>query len=103
MAKTTKTNEEKQPYVIGEATPVRIGLIIILIGVIVSGTWWAASVNSKLDSIISFQTSANSTFSELKAKDIALEKDAADNKLKSALVDVKIKELENKIDKLSPK
>ena len=43
--------------VISEATPIRVGLVILFLGVFAGGVWWAASVQSKLDSLISLQAS----------------------------------------------
>ncbi len=91
-------DEDSGKLIIGEATPVRIGFIISMLALFATGIWWAASINSKLDSILAFQTTTQNTFTELKAKDIALDKDISDIKLQNALLDVSIKALNDKVN-----
>lgn len=95
----TKVHDENgdEKFILGEATPVRIGIVILFLGVFAGAIWWASNVNSKLDSIITFNSTANTTFVELKAKDASLDKDISDMKLTQALMEVSIKELRDKI------
>ena len=96
----TKVHDENgnEKFILGEATPIRIGLVIIMIGLIVSGTWWAASVNSKLDSIISFNNTANMTFAEQKAKNTDTDKEINQLKLDNALIKVSLTDLQSKVN-----
>jgi len=68
--------------IISEATPIRIGLVIAFLTVFGGGIWWASSVNSKLDSIIS-------TISESKTVSIETEKDITDLKLRVSILESK--------------
>lgn len=87
----TKGNEDtgESKVVIGELTSVRIGLIIMILGAVISATWWASSVNSKLDSILTLQASTT-------AKITQLETDVSELKLKIAMDDVSIKSLQDR-------
>lgn len=91
MSNDTKTN------IISEATPVRIGLIITFLGLFGSAIYWGASINTKLDSIIAFQKNTDTTMIELKAKDMAIDKDLSEIKLKLALSDVEIKAMKDRV------
>ena len=75
--------------VIGEATPVRIGLVILFLGVFGSGVWWASSVNSKLDSIITNQADVVVALRDGKEQGIATEKSVNDLTLRVAILESK--------------
>ena len=47
--------EREIESVIGDNTKVRLGLLIGMVGFLVAGTWWAASVSNKLDSLVDNQ------------------------------------------------
>ena len=89
-------DEDTGKFIIGEATPVRIGLILGFLGIFATAIWWAASINSKLDTILTYQTTSSNTFAELKAKDITIEAEISEFKLKEALVEVAVKTLADK-------
>ena len=99
----TKLHDEngESKVIIGESTPIKIGLVILLLGVFGSAIYWAGNINSKLDNIsatmLSFQTSSSTSISELKAKDASHDKDIGDIKLQMALSDVEIKSLKDKM------
>lgn len=78
-----------QEKIISEATPVRIGLVAGFLVVFATGIWWAASVNSKLDSIIASQVSTGSSISEIKSGATAVEKEVADLTLRVAILESK--------------
>ncbi len=75
--------------IISEATPVRIGLVILFLGAFGSGVWWAASINSKLDSIITSQQSTTGTITELKTSDAAKEKEINELVLRVTMLESK--------------
>lgn len=86
----TKLNESvsESKVIIGEATPIRIGLVILLFGVLVSSVWWAATITSKLDTLITYQTATSASMAELKVQ--------VDNlKLRVALNEAGIKTLQD--------
>lgn len=86
-----------EKFILSESTPIKISLIAAFLGAFGLGVWWASSISSKLDSVISFQTSTTSVITELKAQDMSLIKEIGDMKLKSAITDVTIKSLQDKI------
>ncbi len=92
MSRNTKDNS-----ILSENTPVRIGLILAFLSVFGAAIFWGASINAKLDSIISFQTTTTSAIGELKAADTAMSKEIADIKLKFAISEVAIKNLQDKV------
>lgn len=96
MTKLRDDEEGNKDIIIGESTPVRIGLIIGFLSVFAASIWWASSINSKLDSILAFQASTQTAISELKAQDIAITKEIAEIKLKEALYEVALKSLQEK-------
>lgn len=96
MSTNKDGNGEKN--VIGESTPIRIGLVIAFLAVFATSIWWASSISSKLDSVLAFQTTTQTTFSELKAKDISLDKDISDIKLKQAIMEVSLKAVEDAVN-----
>jgi hypothetical protein len=89
-------NENGDRVIISESTPVRVGLVVAFLSIFATSIWWASSINSKLDSILSFQSSINSSISELKASDIVFTKDLAEFRLKLALDEASIKMLQEK-------
>ena len=101
--KKNMSQKEDKPQIIGENTPVRIGLIMLFLGVFASGVWWASAVNSKLDSILSAQNSATATFSRLKAEDAFLGKEISQLRLQTTINEKAINTLQEKIGSLSPK
>ncbi len=98
MAKDNENNN-----IIGEGTPVKIGLIVLFLsvfmGAFASGIWWASSINSKLDTLIASQSGAISNIEQLQSKDSSIDKEIADLKLKNALFEVSIKGIEQKMEK----
>lgn len=38
---------------LGETTPVKLGLVVIILGLVFSVVWWAATMNAKLDILVS--------------------------------------------------
>ncbi len=85
--------DTKNKIIISESTPVRIGLIAAFLGIFGASIWWASSINSKLDSILSFQSSVNTSIAELKASDLSTAKEINDIKLKQAIEEVALKDL----------
>ncbi len=83
-------NEGKQGT-LSEATPVRIGLIIVFLGAFGSAVWWASSVSTKLEAIISSQIVSTATISDVKTLEIANAKEIAELKLKQAITDEAIR------------
>lgn len=75
--------------IISEATPVRIGLVIAFLLVFASGIWWAASINAKLDSIISNQAVVGGAISEIKSTEASTAKDLNDLTLRVAILESK--------------
>jgi len=73
--------------IISEATPVRIGLVILFLGVFGSFVWWASGTSSKLDSILTNQTATGSTISEMKTGAAAMQKEVADLTLRVAIIE----------------
>ena len=73
--------------IISEATPVRIGLVLLFLGVFGSGIWWAASINSKLDSILTNQSATGNTIAEIKAASAVMEKDMGALTLRVAIIE----------------
>ncbi len=73
--------------IISEATPVRIGLVLLFLGVFGSGIWWAASINSKLDSILTNQSVTGNTIAEIKAASAVMEKDMGALTLRVAIIE----------------
>lgn len=90
-------NNERGENIIGESTSVKIGLIIMFLGVFSSAIWWASSINSKLDSIISSQSSFSVAINELKNSDIAINKDLSDLKVRTVVSEEVIKSLKEKL------
>ena len=88
----TKLNEadSESKVIVGESTPIRIGLVIIFLSAFASAIWWASSINSKLDSILSLQATTTS-------KIASLETELGDLKLKLALDEASIKTLQENI------
>jgi hypothetical protein len=86
MAPHHVTDEVKKG-IIDEATPLRIGLVIALMSGLVSVVWWASATSSKLETIISQQTTFNFALAELKTQETALTKQAAEDKMRAALND----------------
>jgi hypothetical protein len=74
---------------ISEATPIRIGLVILFLGVFGSGVWWASSVNSKLDSIMANQGAVVIALSEEKIELAASVKNIGDLTLRVAILESK--------------
>lgn len=102
MSEDTKNN------IISEATPVRIGLILAFLGAFGSAVWWGSSITNKLDTLLTFQKTTDTSIIELKAKDIALDKqitdiksfndkDLSEIKLKIALTEVELKAVKSKL------
>lgn len=92
----TKINEDGDTKtVIGESTPIRIGLIVAFLAVFGSGIWWASSISSKLDSIVSFQNVTQNTISEIKSKQSSQDAEMSDFKLQLALEQVTIKAIQD--------
>ncbi len=75
--------------IISEATPVRIGLVIGFLAVFGGAIWWASSVNSKLDSIITNQATVGSAIAEQKASLASVTKDLSDLTLRVAIIESK--------------
>lgn len=82
----TKFNENtgESKVIIGEATPVRIGFVILLFAGLVSSIWWAATITSKLDTLITYQTTTTASIGQLKS-------DYEDLKLRVSLDEAEIK------------
>ncbi len=92
----TKPNEDGETKnIIGESTPVRIGLIVAFLTVFGSGIWWASSISSKLDSLVSGQTITQTSISEIKSKQTSQDSEMSDFKLQLALQQVAIKNLQD--------
>lgn len=87
--------------VLSESTPIRIGLVILFLGAFGSAVWWASSINSKLDSILSFQSSITTTVTDLKAQDVILVREISEIKLENAITKVAIKGMQDKLS-ISP-
>ncbi len=85
--------EEK---IISEATPIRIGLVIIFLGVFGSGVWWGASITTKLDSIITNQVTTGTSISELKSTGIATAKELNDITLRVAILESRLDPVKTK-------
>ena len=91
---------------ISESTPIRLGLMLglaaLVVGLIVSSTWWAATISTKLDSIISAQSAQSLLMSAAQA-------DISDLKAWRKVIDaagstptvVKIDALSVKVEKLA--
>lgn len=92
--------EKMEKVTIGENTTVKVGIIISFLAIFGSSIWWASSINSKLDSILasqnSFVNSTTTTITELKDKDLALDRDISDFRLKQALFEVDLKTIKEK-------
>lgn len=82
--------------IISEATPVRIGLVILFLGAFGSAIWWAASIDSKLDSILTNQSSTGNTISEMKAGETSMEKELGDLTLRVAILESKTPDVSKK-------
>jgi cytoskeletal protein RodZ len=52
---------------ISEATPIQIGLVLIIVGGFASWIWWAATISSKLDTVLKFQQVQDSSITSLRA------------------------------------
>lgn len=65
---------------ISEATPIRIGLVVVFLGIFGSSVWWASSINTKLDTILSSQSTINLVINELKTTDSVINREIADLK-----------------------
>lgn len=76
--------------IISEATPIRIGLVILFLGAFGSGVWWAASINTKLDSIITNQSTVNGTMSEMKTAQLSVAKELNDITLRVAILESRV-------------
>ena len=77
---------------ISEATPVRVGLVILLLGAFGSGVWWAASINSKLDSILTNQSVTGNAIAEIKGTEAAIQNKLGDLTLRVAILESKTPE-----------
>lgn len=82
---------------ISESTPIKLGLIITIVVLLTGGlggfatcVWWASSISTKLDTVISNQTTVNGNIQELQAKDISIDREIADLKIKNALLESKL-------------
>lgn len=53
--------------VIDSNTPIAIGLILTGVGFLVGGIWWAATMNSKMDMVLTFINSTTKTHDDLRA------------------------------------
>lgn len=109
---TKKTNgSNNRETVIGETTPIKIGLVLLLVGALSGAIWWAATITAKLDSIISSQitttasltkldSSTSASIIELKSRDIALDKSIADIKtsIDKDMSEIKLKIALNEVD-----
>jgi len=91
-----RNEDQETKTVIGENTPIKIGLIIAFLGIFGSGVWWASSITSKLDSILASQNIQTTTITELKAADMSFSKELSDIKLKLALDEVELKVIKDK-------
>jgi hypothetical protein len=91
-----KSADNENRIIISESTPIRIGLVIGFLSIFATSIWWASSINSKLDSILSYQSLINTSIAELKASDIVFGKDLAEFKLRQALDEAAIKALQDK-------
>ena len=89
-------DEEGNKVIISESTPIRVGLVVGFLSIFAASIWWASSINSKLDTLLSFQSSINTSIAELKASDIVFTKDLAEFKLKLALEEASLKALHDK-------
>ena len=83
--------------IIGESTPIRIGLVVAFLAIFGSSIWWAASINGKLDSILSFQNNTQITFAEIKTKGLEQDKEISDLKLQQALDEVALKTVQDRL------
>jgi hypothetical protein len=88
----TKLNDDsgESKVVIGELTSVRIGLIIAFLGVFASAIWWASSISSKLDNLLSLQATTTTSISQLNSE-------ISDLKLKEGINESDIKGIKDKI------
>lgn len=77
---------------ISESTPVRIGLVLVFLGAFASAVWWAASINAKLDAIITNQSNVGTSISELKAVQVSTAKDLSELALRVAILESKASE-----------
>jgi hypothetical protein len=93
---TKNKNYPRDNNIISEYTPVRIGLVIAFLGAFGTAIYWGASVNSKLDSILSAQAVTTATTADLQTKYVALDKELSDLKLQNAIFEVSIKTLQDK-------
>lgn len=84
-----KDDEGNEKVIIGEATPIRVGLVIMFLSIFAAGIWWGATVTSKLDSIIQFQSAQTVAFSELQTK-------VEDLKVRVILNETEVKSLREK-------
>lgn len=75
--------------IISEATPVRIGLVILFLFSFGSGIWWAAGISTKLDSIIANQQTVGNNITEMKTSEASMEKEVADLTLRVAILESK--------------
>ena len=76
--------------VISEATPVRIGLVILFLGAFGSAIWWGSSVNSKLDYIIKSQSDVSASVIEVKTAATVTSKDLSELTLRVAIIESKL-------------
>lgn len=95
---TAKSTTAADKTIISEATPVRIGLVLAFLTAFGSAIYWGSSITSKLDTLIAFQTTVNTTIVELKAADANISKEFDDMKLKSAIQEVAIKALQDRLN-----
>jgi len=98
MSKTTREDGgEPNRAIIGESTPIRVGLVISFLAIFGSAIWWASGISAKLDTLIASQTSINATITALQATDISINKDINEDKLRLSLIESDVKSLKDKV------
>lgn len=102
--------ERKEIHALSQKTPIQLGLILALLGMCVGGfgawIWWAASISTKLDAVLSQQSALvvatqkqNSDIEDLKAwRKLVDVVGTASMAQKTKELDAKIAEIERKIE-----
>ncbi len=88
--------------IISEATPIRVGLVIVVLAAGLSAfgssIWFASNINSKLDFLVTQVSAVNSTIAELKSADMAINKEINDIRLSLALQKAQVETIQGKIN-----
>jgi integral membrane sensor domain MASE1 len=90
-----KSENSESRSIISESTSVRLSLIVGFLITFGSAVWWASSISSGLSSVLAQVSSFNTSIAELKAVDATFTRDLSEQKLKQAMFEVELKNLQN--------